>query len=95
MKLTTLAITFLLGTSTTAAAWELRANGQKWTGTNPQRCTAVNIPKGAKISWSGSSGARTLQVYNMKGSCSRVYRTVQGVGDINASNNIYGFVVKA
>ncbi|PYI35603.1 hypothetical protein BP00DRAFT_422038 [Aspergillus indologenus CBS 114.80] len=94
MKLATLATTVLLGTST-AIAWELRANGQKWTGTKPQGCTTVNIPKGAKISWSGSSGARTLQVYNAKGSCSQVYRTVQGVGDINASNNIYGFVVKA
>lgn len=85
------AIALLLSTS---SAWELRANNQVITGTAPRGCTSIFIPRGARISWEGSKGARTLQVFNVRGSCSQVYRTVMGVGDINASNDIYGYVVK-
>lgn len=79
----------------TSSAWELRANNQVYSGTKPQGCKAIFIPRGAKISWTGSRGAQTLQVFNVQGKCSPVYRTVMGVGDINASNNIYGYVVKS
>lgn len=80
----------------TTSAWELRTNtGIHIHGTHTQGCTTINIPRGASISWTGSNGARTLQVFNQQGKCSQVYRTVMGVGDINASSNIYGYVVKA
>ncbi|KAJ5340768.1 hypothetical protein N7541_009892 [Penicillium brevicompactum] len=92
MKLSVIsAIALLLSGST---AWELRANNQVYTGTAPQGCKPIFIPRGAKISWTGTKGARTLQVFNVQGKCTQVYRTVMGVGDINASNTIYGYVVK-
>lgn len=90
MKLSLIS-TLLAGTS---SAWKLHAGQQVWTGSSPQGCKAVTIPRGTEISWRGSPGAETLQVFNVKGSCSRVYRTVIGIGDINASNEIFGFVVK-
>jgi hypothetical protein len=93
MKLSTWA--FYFTTVGTATAWRLEAGSQTWTGSTPQGCRSVFIPRGAQISWQGSRGASTVQFFNVQGSCSRVYRTVMGVGDINASNNIYGFVVKA
>lgn len=79
----------------TATSWKLEAGSQTWSGSNPQGCRPVFIRRGTEISWEGSPGATTLQIFNVQGSCSRVYRTVIGEGDINASNNIYGFVVKA
>lgn len=90
--LTWFSLTTLLGVT---GAWELRAGSQTWTGSTPQACQAVFIPRGAKISWRGSRGASTVQFFNAQGSCRQVYRTVMGVGDINASNTLYGFVVKA
>lgn len=93
MKLSTWAL--YLTTPCAATAWQLKAGSQTWTGSTTQGCKAVFIPRGAQISWRGSRGANTVQLFNVQGSCSRVYRTVMGVGDINASNNIYGFVVKA
>ena len=95
MKLSVLAaplISALL--ASTSSAWKLRSGNQEWSGVSPQGCTAVVIPRGAEISWRGSNGAETLEVFNVQGSCARVYRTVMGVGDINASNEIFGFVVK-
>lgn len=93
MKLITLtSFITLLGFS---EAWELRAGSQKWTGSTPQGCQAVLIPRGAQISWHGSRGASTVQFFNTQGSCRQVYRTVMGVGDINASNTLYRFMVKA
>ncbi|KAF3402022.1 hypothetical protein F1880_009767 [Penicillium rolfsii] len=93
MKLSNWALYF--STLSAASGWKLQAGSQTWTGSTPQGCTAVNIPRGAEISWYGTQGASTVQFFNVKGSCSRVYRTVMGQGDINASNNIYGFIVKA
>jgi hypothetical protein len=93
MKLSILALYF--ATICAASSWKLRAGSQTWTGSTPQGCTAVFIPRGAQISWYGTRGASTVQFFNVEGSCSRVYRTVMGEGDINASNNIYGFIVKA
>lgn len=84
-----------LATLSAASPWKLRAGSQTWTGSTPEGCTAVTIPRGTQISWYGIEGASTVEFFNVKGSCSRVYRTVMGQGDINASNNIYGFVVKA
>ena len=89
--------TYLLALSlSTSSAWDLRTN----TGIHiheqlPQGCKSITIPRGAQISWTGSNGARTLQLFTEQGKCSQVYRTVMGVGDINASSNINGFVVKA
>ncbi|KAJ5089966.1 hypothetical protein N7532_008650 [Penicillium argentinense] len=79
----------------TTSAWQLEAGSQTWTGSTPQGCKAVLIPRGTQISWRGSRGASTVQFFNVQGRCTQVYRTVMGVGDINASNTIYGFVVKA
>ncbi|CAI7615542.1 unnamed protein product [Penicillium pancosmium] len=93
MKLSTWALYFT--TLGPATAWQLKAGSQTWTGSTAQGCRTVFIPRGPQISWRGSRGANTVQFFNVQGSCSRVYRTVMGVGDINASNNIYGFVVKA
>jgi hypothetical protein len=78
-----------------ASGWELHAGSRTWTGSTPQGCTAVFIPRGAQISWYGAQGASTVQFFNVAGGCNRVYRTIMGEGDINASNNIYGFIVKA
>ncbi|KAJ5809700.1 uncharacterized protein N7503_001918 [Penicillium pulvis] len=96
MKLSFL-LTYLFALSlSTTSAWKLRTNtGIDIHGTHTQGCTAINIPRGASISWTGSNGARTLQFFTQQGKCSQVYRTVMGVGDINASSNIYGYVVKA
>lgn len=96
MKLSTVAVplvTFLAVDMT--SAWKLQAGHQVITGTKPQGCTAVNIPRGAQISWTGTHGATTVEFFTTEHTCSRVYRTVMGIGDINASENIYGFVVKA
>ena len=93
MKLFNLSIYYIILGS--ATSWKLEAGSQTWSGSTPQGCRSVYIRRGTEISWEGSPGARTLQLYNVQGSCSRVYRTVVGEGDINASNNIYGFVVKA
>ncbi|KAJ5702280.1 hypothetical protein N7488_009828 [Penicillium malachiteum] len=93
MKLSTCALFFI--TLGTTSSWKLQAGSQTWSGANPQGCKAMLIPRGAEISWRGTQGASTVQFFNVQGSCSTVYRTVQGVGEINASNNIYGFVVKA
>ncbi|PYI14281.1 hypothetical protein BO99DRAFT_416902 [Aspergillus violaceofuscus CBS 115571] len=62
MKLATLAITVLLGTST-ATAWELRANGQKWTGTKPQGLHHCQHPQRCKdqlvgIIWSSDTAVQ-------------------------------------
>jgi hypothetical protein len=97
MKLSTWAL--YLTSLDVASAWQLivtqrNGNTQSWAGTNPQGCRTVDIPRGAEIYWQGSHGANTVQFFNVKGSCSRVYRTMMGQGEINASNNIYGFVVK-
>jgi hypothetical protein len=94
MKLFTwISLTALLGAS---SAWELKAGNQKWSGKTPPKppCQAVVIPRGAKISWYGTPGATTVQFFNTQGSCKQVYRTVAGQGEINASNTIYGFIVK-
>ncbi|KAJ5983956.1 hypothetical protein N7481_006055 [Penicillium waksmanii] len=94
MKLFTwISLTALLGAT---GAWKLKAGNQEWSGTtlpNPA-CQSVLIPRGAQISWKGSHGATTVQFFNTKGSCKQVYRTVAGQGDINASNTLYGFMVK-
>lgn len=92
MKLTSYALLFV--TLAITPSWKLQAGSQTWSGTNPQGCKTVLIPRGAEISWRGIKGATTVQFFNTEGRCSTVYRTVQGVGEINASNNIYGFVVK-
>lgn len=98
MKLSTVAVPLmtLLAVDMTAG-WKLQAGSQHWSGTGPAPpgCTHVTIPRGAQISWTGSKGASTVQFFNTQGSCNQVYRTVMGVGDINASSNIYGFMVKA
>lgn len=95
MKLSLLSTSFLALLASTTSAWELRANNQVYTGTTPtQGCKPIYIPRGSKISWTGSNGARTLQLFNVQGKCNQVYRTVMGVGEINASNNIYGYMVK-
>jgi hypothetical protein len=93
MKLPIWALYF--ATLSAASGWTLQAGSQTWTGSTPQRCKSVFIPRGAQISWQGTQGASTVQLFNVQGSCSRVYRTVMGEGEINASNNIYGFIVKA
>lgn len=98
MKLSTWAL-YLISLDV-ASAWQLfvterNGNTQSLAGTNPQGCHPVDIPRGATIDWIGSRGANTVQFFNVKGSCRSVYRTVTGQGEINASNNIYGFVVKA
>ncbi|KAJ5775630.1 uncharacterized protein N7511_000641 [Penicillium nucicola] len=98
MKLSVLMTSFLaLFVSTSSALeWELQINRQPpIKGTGPKGCTPIVIPRGAQISWTGSNGGRTLQLFNTQGKCSQVYRTVMGVGDINASNTIYGYMVKA
>ena len=94
MKLAMLSTSFIALFLSTSSAWELRANGHKYTGNGPQGCTSIQIPRGAEIGWYGTKGATTLQLFNTQGKCSQVYRTVKGVGEINASNNIYGYVVK-
>jgi hypothetical protein len=95
MKLAMLSAPFIALILSTSSAWELQAGNQVRTGKTPTKgCQAVYIPRGARISWTGSQGARTLQLFNTQGKCSQVYRTVMGVGDINASSNIYGYVVK-
>jgi hypothetical protein len=94
MKLATLSTSFIALLLTTSSAWELQANGHVYTGNAPKGCQSINIPRGSSISWTGSKGAETLQLFNVQGKCSQVYRTVMGVGDINASNNIYGYMVK-
>ncbi|KAJ5662056.1 uncharacterized protein N7477_009672 [Penicillium maclennaniae] len=97
MKLSTVAapLMTLLAVDLAAAVWTLQAGSQHWSGTKPQSCTPVDIPRGAQISWTGTNGASTVQFFTTQGSCKNVYRTVMGIGDINASSNIYGFVVKA
>ncbi|KAJ5907466.1 hypothetical protein N7495_000148 [Penicillium taxi] len=79
------------------SAWELRINNQAtpYTGSKTQACQPISIPRGAKISWVGSKGATTLQLFNVQGKCSQVYRTITGVGEINASSDIFGYMVKA
>lgn len=95
MKLSVLSTSFLALFVSTSSAWKLRANGQVITGNAPtQGCKTIFIPRGAEIDWTGSNGARTLQLFNVQGKCNQVYRTVMGVGEINASNNIYGYMVK-
>lgn len=97
MKLSTVAVplmTFLVVDIT--SAWRLQAGREVLhTGTKPQGCTPVNIPRGAQISWTGTQGATTVEFFTTEDTCSRVYRTIMGIGDINASENIYGFEVKA
>ncbi|KAJ5637807.1 hypothetical protein N7490_007686 [Penicillium lividum] len=82
-----------------SSVWELQIRGQDAqtiTGTGPTKgCKTIYIPRGDSISWSGINGARTLQIFNTQGKCTQVYRTVMGEGEINASNNIYGYMVKA
>lgn len=78
-----------------ASAWKLVSGQHAYSGTKPQGCTAVNIPRGAQISWTGTQGATTVEFFTTEHTCSRVYRTIMGIGDINASEAIYGFVVKA
>jgi hypothetical protein len=96
MKLCILSTPFIALLLSTSSAWKLHANHQVITGSGPTKsCVNYYIPRGAEISWTGSQGARTLQLFNIQGKCSQVYRTVMGVGDINASNNIYGYMVKA
>jgi hypothetical protein len=94
MKLSILSASFIAMLVSTSSAWELRVNNQPYTGNAPKGCTPILIPRGAQISWTGSQGARTLQLFNVQGKCSQVYRTVMGIGDINASNTIYGYMVK-
>jgi hypothetical protein len=85
----------LLSTSPT---WELKTNtGIDIYGTGPQACKSLYIPRGAKIDWTGIKGGHILEVFTVyqQGKCSGSTRTVAGEGEINASNNIYGYVVKA
>ncbi|KAJ5920761.1 hypothetical protein N7466_009087 [Penicillium verhagenii] len=83
-------------TQVTSSAWELRtSSGQIHTGTLPQtQCQTIFIPRGAQISWNGSKGAATLQLFDVPGKCNQVYRIVIGAGEINASNDIYAYFVK-
>lgn len=93
MKLTGSILLILCPLVTFTSAWKLRAGSQEWTGSGPHPCTTVHILKGTQIAWHGSTGASTLQVFTT-GNCARVYRTVQGIGEINASEDIYAFDVR-
>ncbi|KAJ5527403.1 hypothetical protein N7513_011562 [Penicillium frequentans] len=67
-------------------------------GTGTQACKTLYIPRGAKINWVGTKGGQVLEVftvYTQQGKCSGSYRTVAGQGEINASSDVYGYVVKA
>lgn len=75
--------------SKATAPWPPNTDARPISVAKPTRTRAS-----AEISWTGSKGARTLQLFNVQGKCNQVYRTVMGVGDINASNNIYGYMVK-
>lgn len=99
MKFSFLSAYLLAVLVSTSPAWVLKTNtGIEIQGTGTQACKTLYIPRGAKINWTGTKGGQVLEVftvYTQQGKCSGSYRTVAGEGEINASSNIYGYVVKA
>jgi len=77
-----------------SSAWRLRANNLDISGKLPRGCKDINIPGGSKISWTGSSGAQTLQLFNEQGKCNEVHGSVTGVGEFSSSDTIHGYIVK-
>jgi len=94
MKLSFLATYLLALLLSMSSAWRLQANSLDISGKLPHGCKSINIPGGSKIKWTPSSGARTLQLFNVQGKCTDVHGSLTGDGEFSSSDTIFGYIVK-